>query len=445
MRRAATVLLTAALTSAGGWPRRPRRRRRRHRAVDLTITVTDLGPEVRTCDIDADLYVPAGVHRDAPGPALLATNGFGGAKNDQADLAQGFGELGYVTLSYTGIGFTDGDNCPITLDDVEHDGAAASQLIRFLGGDPSIVAVDDATGETVRRRPGGPRGRDHRQPYDPQVGMTGGSYGGQIQFAAAGFESGRHRPTRRDRPADHLERPLLLPGAGEQRPPRGHRAQRLGELAGTGVFKYQWASLFTTVGVRDGAEDLPPPLLDPAQRAQPAEQLRQLRARRSAGPSPRSARGYPSEASIDVPAVQLRLQLHGRHDGAHADRPGPGRHPVQPAGVGRDLYRAQGAGHAGLAGVAVVGPQRLHPVEPASSTCGTPPSRSRAGRRWPGSTTTCGAGAGPAAELHLLPRLGVRGHARHHEAYATAPPTRSAGSRPTTSPAPAPPARTAPW
>ena len=54
-----------------------------------------------------------------------------------------------MTLSYTGIGFVDGDSCPITLDDREHDGAAASQLMRFLGGDPSIAAVDDATGERV--------------------------------------------------------------------------------------------------------------------------------------------------------------------------------------------------------------------------------------------------------------------------------------------------------
>ena len=51
-----------------------------------------------------------------------------------------------MTLSYTGIGFVDGDNCPITLDDREHDGAAASQLMRFLGGDPSIQAVDDDSG-----------------------------------------------------------------------------------------------------------------------------------------------------------------------------------------------------------------------------------------------------------------------------------------------------------
>ena len=52
-----------------------------------------------------------------------------------------------MTLSYTGIGFVDGDNCPITLDDREHDGAAASQLIRFLGGDP----VDRRGGRRQRR------------------------------------------------------------------------------------------------------------------------------------------------------------------------------------------------------------------------------------------------------------------------------------------------------
>ena len=149
MRRAATVLLTAALTSGGLAALAPAASAADIAPRDLTITVTGLGPEHRTCQIDADLYVPAGVTKHNRAPALLATNGFGGTKEDQADLAQGFGEQGYVTLSYTGIGFVDGDNCPITLDDREHDGAAASQLIRFLGGDPSITAVDDATGQQV--------------------------------------------------------------------------------------------------------------------------------------------------------------------------------------------------------------------------------------------------------------------------------------------------------
>src|SRR5690348_13755590 len=109
VRRAATVLLTAALTSGGLAALASPASAADIVPRDLTITVTGLGPENRTCYIDADLYVPAGVDKDHPAAALLATNGFGGDKTDQADLAQGFGEQGYVTLSYTGIGFIDGD------------------------------------------------------------------------------------------------------------------------------------------------------------------------------------------------------------------------------------------------------------------------------------------------------------------------------------------------
>src|SRR5215207_3059802 len=188
VRRTATALLTAALTSAGTVALAPPAAAADIVPRDLTITVTDLGPEHRTCDIDADLYVPAGVSSSAPAAALLVTNGFGGTKDDQADLAQGFGEQGYVTLSYTGIGFVDGDNCPITLDDREPDGAAASQLIRFLGGDPAIVAVDDTTKQRVTINQVVREDAKTGTRYDPQVGMTGGSYGGQIQFATAGFE-----------------------------------------------------------------------------------------------------------------------------------------------------------------------------------------------------------------------------------------------------------------
>src|SRR3954451_22249112 len=188
MRRAAVVLTTSVLTVAGMAVLAPPASAADVVPRDLTITVTHLGPEDRTCRIDADLYVPAGVTAAHPGPALLVTNGFGGTKADQADLAQGFGERGYVTLSYTGLGFVDGDTCPITLDDREHDGAAAGQLLRFLGGDPSIAAVDDATGKPVHVDQGIREDTRTGTPFDPAAGMIGGSYGGQIQFATAGFE-----------------------------------------------------------------------------------------------------------------------------------------------------------------------------------------------------------------------------------------------------------------
>ena len=94
MRRAATVLLSTVLTAGGTVATAPPAAASDIVARDLTITVTGLGPENRTCRIDADLHVPAGVNEFRRAPALLATNGFGGTKEDQADLAQGFPEHG---------------------------------------------------------------------------------------------------------------------------------------------------------------------------------------------------------------------------------------------------------------------------------------------------------------------------------------------------------------
>jgi predicted acyl esterase len=263
VRRATTVLLTAALTTGGLAALAPPASAADIQPRNLTITVTNLGPEHRTCKIDADLYVPAGVTSSRPAPALLATNGFGGTKTDQADLAQGFGEQGYVTLSYTGIGFVDGDNCPITLDDREHDGAAASQLIRFLGGDPSIVAVDDTTKQRVTINQVVREDARTGTRYDPQVGMTGGSYGGQIQFATAGFEK-QVRTNRLDAIVPLITWNDLSYSLAPENSSLPQGTARSGSVsaAGTGVFKYQWAALFTSVGVGNGAEDSTA-LLDP--------------------------------------------------------------------------------------------------------------------------------------------------------------------------------------
>jgi putative CocE/NonD family hydrolase len=260
VRRVATALLAGVLTTGAAVALAPAAAAAEITPRDLTVTVTDLGPEHRTCRIDADLYVPAGATARTPAPALLVTNGFGGDKTDQAALAQGFGEHGYVTLSYTGIGFIDGDTCPITLDDREHDGAAASQLLRFLGGDPSIEAVDDATGEPVHVDQVIREDAQTGTPFDPAVGMTGGSYGGQIQFATAGFEHAQG--------TDRLDAiiPLitwndlsysLAPENSSL--PQGTANSGSVTPRTTGVFKYQWSALFTTVGVADGAADIPSP------------------------------------------------------------------------------------------------------------------------------------------------------------------------------------------
>jgi ABC-2 type transport system ATP-binding protein len=257
VRRATTVLLTAALTTGGLAALAPPASAADIVPRNLTVTVTNIGPEHRTCRIDADLYVPAGVTASRRAPALLATNGFGGTKEDQADLAQGFGEQGYVTLSYTGLGFVDGDNCPITLDDREHDGAAASQLIRFLGGDPSIVAVDDANGQRVTINQVVREDATTGTRFDPQVGMVGGSYGGQIQFATAGFEKAA-RTNRLDAIVPLITwNDLSYSLAPENSTlPQGTATSGSVSSAGTGVFKYQWAALFTSVGVGNGLADV---------------------------------------------------------------------------------------------------------------------------------------------------------------------------------------------
>ncbi|WP_053761187.1 MULTISPECIES: CocE/NonD family hydrolase [Streptomyces] len=131
----------------------------------------------RTCTIDADLYRPAGVDSARPAPAVLATNGFGGSKDDGSTDAIGkaFARRGYVGLVYSGLGFGSSD-CPISLDDPAVDGRAAAHLLDFLAGRRT---ADDGTGV------------DHvilDGPGDPRVGMIGGSYGGAIQLATASVD-----------------------------------------------------------------------------------------------------------------------------------------------------------------------------------------------------------------------------------------------------------------
>jgi predicted acyl esterase len=140
-----------------------------------------VGPgDATTCNVVADLYRPAGATAAHPDPAILTTNGFGGSKDDQAAMAGQFASRGYVVLSYSGLGFG-GSGCPIELDDPDWDGKAASQLITFLGG--GMAAADGTTVDYVTHDFTGHDGVHYA--FDPRVGMIGGSYGGEVQFAAA--------------------------------------------------------------------------------------------------------------------------------------------------------------------------------------------------------------------------------------------------------------------
>lgn len=195
-------------------------------ALKFTVRAGD-----RTCTVDADLYRPSGVDR---APAVLATNGFGGSKNDGSTDAIGkaFAQRGYVALVYSGLGFGR-SGCLISLDDPRIDGTAASRLIDFLGG--KLSADDGTTADFVTLD----------APGDPRVGMIGGSYGGAIQLATA---SADHR-------LDALV-PMITwndlaysldPNSASDKVP--------------GAFKWQWANGFYLIGE---SQPLTLPNLDPS-------------------------------------------------------------------------------------------------------------------------------------------------------------------------------------
>jgi ABC-2 type transport system ATP-binding protein len=146
-----------------------------------------VGPTDSTkCDIVGDLYLPTSATSTNRVPAILTTNGFGGSKDDQAGIGKAFANRGYAVLSYSGLGFG-GSDCKITLDDPDYDGKAAKQLVGYLGGASGVAFTDDAHKKPAPvldavQRDGRPAA------HDPRVGMVGGSYGGEVQFAAASID-----------------------------------------------------------------------------------------------------------------------------------------------------------------------------------------------------------------------------------------------------------------
>ncbi|MGH9298912.1 MAG: alpha/beta hydrolase family protein, partial [Acidimicrobiales bacterium] len=121
------------------------------------------GPNRATaCSILGEIFVPDGAGPKSAVPVILTTNGFGGSYSDQVPLAELAARHGYAVLTYSGLGFG-GSGCNIELDSPVWDGEAASQLVSYLGGLPEV------------KKDG---------PDDPRIGMIGGSYGGEVQFAA---------------------------------------------------------------------------------------------------------------------------------------------------------------------------------------------------------------------------------------------------------------------
>src|SRR3954466_5161561 len=190
------------------------------------------GPKSDTpCTIAADLYKPNDASAANPAAAVMATNGFGGSKGDFTALGAAYARRGYVFLAYSGLGFG-GSGCRIELDDPDWDGRAGSQLVSFLGG--TKAAKDGTVLDDVRLD----------APGDPRVGMIGGSYGGQIQYAVAG----------QDPRVDTIVPIITWNDLAYSLTPN-NTDLRSGVTSDTpGVAKYQWAALFTTIGVADGLQ-----------------------------------------------------------------------------------------------------------------------------------------------------------------------------------------------
>ncbi|MGC4935975.1 CocE/NonD family hydrolase [Gordonia sp. DT30] len=153
-----------------------------------TLHFAVTGQDGQPCDVVADAYVPNGLSASNTAPAILTTNGFGGSKDDLKPVADMFTQRGYVVLAYSGLGFG-GSGCRISFDTPNPDGRAASRLVDYLGGAAGAAYLDAAHTRpapvlnVVTKDSSAHDGRPHA--HDPRVGMVGGSYGGQIQFAAA--------------------------------------------------------------------------------------------------------------------------------------------------------------------------------------------------------------------------------------------------------------------
>jgi len=210
------------------------------KSIDVTV-----GPagDRKVCTVVYDLYRPSTATRAHRKPAILTTNGFGGSKDDQADLGRAFAKRGYVVLSYSGLGFG-GSDCKITLDDPDWDGQAAKQLVTYLGGGKR--ANDGSRVTYVRHDRVAHDGR-HRK-HDPRVGMVGGSYGGQVQFAVAGI----------DPRVDTIVPIITWNDLSYSLAPNNTSfttADGQGVRYGTpGSEKVGWTSLFFGVGIADGIQ-----------------------------------------------------------------------------------------------------------------------------------------------------------------------------------------------
>ncbi len=233
---AAAVGLPLALSASAAAP-----------AVKVTVQTlhfdTTVGPDNGThCDVIGDLYTPSTATKKNPAPAVLTTNGFGGSKDDQAGSGFDLAKAGYVVLSYSGLGFG-GSGCNIQLDDPDWDGKAAKQLVDFLAG--TKAATNGLKINYVKQDKRASDG--NRYAHDPRVGMLGGSYGGQVQFAAAAV----------DPRIDTIIPIITWNDLSYSLAPNNTSFTKGVTYKTPGVEKFEWTTFFFGLGVVDGLQHGP--------------------------------------------------------------------------------------------------------------------------------------------------------------------------------------------
>ena len=249
MRRTLLALLSLALGGAAFAIVPPTNATTPPYTVQTLHFKVQVGPGgTKTCDIVGDLYTPGNATSAHRVPAILTTNGFGGSKDDQAGIGKGFAQRGYAVLSYSGLGFG-GSTCQITLDDPDFDGVAGSQLVSYLGGASGIAFTDAAHTQPapaldVITRDNVAHNRKHLA-NDPRVGMVGGSYGGQIQYAVASVD-----------PRLDTIVPIITWNDLTYSLDPNNTAQTTGVSTSTpGATKLTWGLLFSSLGVVNGVQN----------------------------------------------------------------------------------------------------------------------------------------------------------------------------------------------
>jgi ABC-2 type transport system ATP-binding protein len=110
------------------------------------------------------LMLPDSASADQPVPAVLHTHGWGGSRSrTPSGFLQQLLDAGYAVLSWDSRGFGQSGGT-VQVDSPDFEARDASALVDVLAADPRIA--QEVAG-------------------DPRIGMTGGSYGGGIQFVTA--------------------------------------------------------------------------------------------------------------------------------------------------------------------------------------------------------------------------------------------------------------------